>query len=49
MLGGFEPIPKFKRIFCPSEYKPKWGVIVVAPILLLWYGWMFIYRKVLRR
>jgi hypothetical protein len=37
MLGGFEPIPKFKRIFHPSEYEPKWAVVIIAPILLLFY------------
>jgi len=37
MQGGFEPIPKFKRIFHPSEYNPKWAVVFMAPILLLVY------------
>jgi hypothetical protein len=48
MIGGFEPIPKFRRIFNPSEYQPKWAVFFMCPILLLLYAYFFT-RKVLRR
>lgn len=49
MLGGFEPVPKFKRIFHPSEYNPKWAVIIIAPILLLVYGFLSLSRIIKKR
>ena len=49
MLGGFEPVPKFKRIFHPSEYNPKLAVVIVAPILFLVYGFLFFLRLIKRR
>jgi hypothetical protein len=46
MLGGFDVIPKFKRIFHPSEYEPKWSVVIGAPFLLLVYAYMFLRRLI---
>jgi hypothetical protein len=37
MLNGFEPIPKFKRIFHLSTYHPKWAIIFMCPILIMIY------------
>jgi hypothetical protein len=47
MIGGFDVIPKFRRIFHPSEYEPKWSVVVGAPFMLLVY--LFLLPRIIRR
>lgn len=47
MQGGFEPLPRFKKIFSPSEYSPKKAVIVMGPLLLVLYSVVAI-RKLFR-
>lgn len=47
MIGGFDVIPKFKRIFHPSEYNPRLAVVILGPTMLLVYA--FLLPRIIRR
>lgn len=49
MMGGFQVLPSLKESFKPSEYNPKWAVIIVGPIVFLINVFWILVVKPLRK